>query len=88
MRSFVIPSGPFADREEARSIVDDLIVMGEEYSKFKRENKRLWMKTNRQSEWNFVESRYIDNEHAIDSLIRYCKFGMHLSKDKFIIKRF
>jgi len=88
MRSFVIPAGPFADREEARSIVDDLIVMGEEYSKFKRENKRLWMKTNRQSEWNFVESRYIDNEHAIDSLIRYCKFTTHLSKDKFIIKRF
>ena len=88
MRSFVIPAGPFKDREEARSIVDDLIVMGEDYRRFKRDNKRLWMKTNRQSEWNFVESRYIDNENAIDSLIRYCKFGMHLSKDKFMIKRF
>ncbi len=88
MRAFVIPSGPFKDREEARSIVDDLIVMGEEYGRFKREYKRLWLKTNRQSELNFVESRFIDNENAIDSLIRYCKFGMHLSKDKFIIKRF
>lgn len=88
MKCFVCPDDAFESREQSRSIVDDLIPLLEEFKTFKREHKRLWMKTNRESEWNFVESRYIDYTDSLESLIRYCKYGKHLTAEKFITKRY
>lgn len=78
MKEFVVPVKDFADREEARAVVDDLILLAEEFERFKKDNKRLWFKTNRQSEWNLLESRYIDTENSLYSFIRSCKYGRHM----------
>jgi hypothetical protein len=84
MRICVIPSVAFESREEAKSIVDDLIALSEEFELIKKENRRLWMRLNRQSEWNYLESKYIDTEQSLYSLIRYCKYGKNLSLEKYI----
>ena len=84
MRVCIIPSSAFESREEAKSIVDDLIALSEEFELIKKENRRLWMRTNRQSEWNYLESKYIDTEHSLYSLIRYCKYGKKLEVEKYI----
>lgn len=84
MRICVIPSVAFESREEAKSIVDDLIALSEEFELIKKENRRLWMRTNRQSEWNYLESKYIDTEQSLYSLIRYCKFGKNLGVEKYM----
>ena len=75
MRACVIPTEKFECREDARSIVDDLIPLSEEFELIKKENKRLWFRQNRQSEWNLLESRYIDTEQSLYSFIRNCKFA-------------
>lgn len=84
MRVCVIPTDAFESREEARGIADDLTLLAEDFELFKKEHKRLWNKANRQSEWNYLESRYIDAENALYSLIRYCKYGKRLTKNKFM----
>ncbi len=85
MRICIIPSVAFESREEAKSIVDDLTALSEEFELIKKENRRLWMRLNRQSEWNLLESRYIDTEQSLYSLIRYCKFAKNLDVEKYII---
>ncbi len=84
MRICIIPSAAFESREEAKSIVDDLIALSEEFEHIKKENRRLWMRMNRQSEWNYLESKYIDTEQSLYSLIRYCKYGKHLKTEKYM----
>lgn len=84
MRVCIIPSVAFESREEAKSIVDDLIALSEEFELIKKENRRLWMRQNRQSEWNYLESKYIDTEQSLYSLIRYCKYGKHLNLEKYL----
>lgn len=75
MRDFVVPALPHENREQARSIIDDLIPLAEDVDEMKKANKALWFEQNRLSEWYMLESRYIDIEQSLYALIRFCKFG-------------
>ena len=72
----------YRSREEARAQVPRIDAMLRELEQLKEENRQCWFATNRQSEWDYVESRYEDLMDSFRSLRRYCLYGKHLTARK------
>lgn len=74
--------GAYESREQAMADISGWEALAEEVNALKRENERLWMASNRQSEWMYAKSRYEDLYDSIQSVIRYCRYGKKMSAVK------
>ena len=73
---------PYESREQARSQVPAIEEMIRELEALQEENRICWFETNRQSEWDYVCSRYEDLIESFRSLRRYCLYGKDLTLRK------
>lgn len=80
----LLRSDAYRSREEAMRNIPKILELAEEVSSLREENKKLWFAANRQSEWEFTESKYLDLESTLRSLARYCKVGKRLSTEKYL----
>ena len=75
----MLTARPFCSREEMRDQVPAIDQMLEELEALKQENRVCWFESNRQSEWDYVQSRYEDLIDSFRSLRRYCLYGKELN---------
>lgn len=80
----LLKSGAYRTREEAMADIPVILDLAKEVASLRKENKKLWFAANRQSEWEFCESKYLDLEASLRSLARYCKVAKVFKREKFL----
>lgn len=73
---------PYHSREEARKDIPRIDSMIGQLTDLLEENRQQWFACNRQSEWCYLESKYLDLIDSFRSLKRYCMYGKSLSDVK------
>ncbi len=79
--------GPYRTREQAKEAVPAVKKLAEECRGLLAQAEKRWFVTNRQSQWKFVESKYLDLIDSFESLARYSDNCVHFEGDeKFLLK--
>jgi hypothetical protein len=83
----VLEPGPYRTREQAKTAVSGIRELAGECRGLLEEAERRWFASNRQSQWKFVESKYLDLIDSFESLARYSEHCVHFEGgDKFLLK--
>ncbi len=69
----------YETREQAMADIATWGELAAEVNQLKVENEKLWMASNRQSEWLYAKSKYEDLYDSIQSVIRYCRYGKSMT---------
>lgn len=73
---------PYHSREEAMQMIPAIDRMIQEVTELLEENKVQWFACNRNSEWDYLESKYLELIESFRSLKRYCRYGKTLGEVK------
>jgi len=80
----LLKDGAYLTREEAMKAIPDILEMAREVSALHEENDRLWHATNRRSEWDFCDYKYLELEDSFHALARYCRVAKWMKAEKFL----
>lgn len=75
----MLTNEPYHSREEAQRDLPKIDWMIQQLTDLQEENKKQWFACNRQSEWGYLQSKYLDLIDSFRSLKRYCMYGKSLS---------
>ncbi len=78
----MLTNEPYHSREEAQKDIPKIDAMIRQLTSLLEENRQQWFACNRQSEWGYLESKYLDLIDSFRSLKRYCIYGKSLSDVK------
>ncbi|MCM0647457.1 beta-N-acetylhexosaminidase [Clostridium swellfunianum] len=82
----VLKAEAYKSREEALSQIDSLKKLSCCTKELREKHKEFWHKSNRKSEWGYVEDMYMDLEESYNSLIRYCRHSKRLLENKYLLE--
>lgn len=78
----LIKEGVYPSREAAMADIPKIEELILDIQALIDENMRIWYETNRRSEWDFVEAKYLNSIDSLRAFIRYCKYNRRLNKNR------
>jgi hypothetical protein len=68
----LLKAGAYRNREEAKQDMPAIMDLAGKIQDLMEENRCLWFKINRKSEWGYVQAKYTELYQSFLSLYRYC----------------